>query len=444
MTTPPTLVVTPQTGAAISATEQASRDALQRLAETGSVLPAGAAPPPAPATPVHRIPAGDPDSRGGQFSADPVRNLPDPNAPAPAAPADPAAPAPPAGQAPPGSPAAPAEGQAAPAAGEAAGEAQADDGTITFALPDGTELALAAETPEDAERLSVLAELAEVGRDAEQMAAAVEAARALAEVDPAGFMLSHLVQMPPEQRIEEAEHLVLYLLSRPSVREALGPKVAKLLNDPNEARIVMAEQNTLRTTRASESQAAIAADREEQQNFRQVQASVDALLPADLAPDVARTIRMDMLRDIKGYAERYRLRTVPVTDLPAILAGRLGYLQIDATEAARRIQAATRSQLASRRVVARATTARPAAAHAPGAAPAPVTPRPATPRTGTAFVTGQARRQIAGRVPGPGAGSPTVPGTLETLTKNADGTTVGVDEAIRRHRALVAAGQRSY
>jgi hypothetical protein len=439
--TPPAIVPIANNGPRESAVEAATRDALARIEQTGSAVPqsvnhgTGSQP---------RIPAGDPDGRGGRFSPDPIaeagRNVPPADDPA-AAPA--AAAAPEAGQVDPAAPAAPAGEQqppAAPAAPEGEQEPAGDEvpeNVVTFTNEAGERIA---DDPALAAQLREVADLTLRGAEVEQALASLDEERAkileqraLVQHNPVGFVLDTLAGQP-----QQLEQLVMYLIAHPDVQQHLGERINKVLRDPNERRATFAEMEARRTQAAATVTSVVQEERAVAENLREVRAAVTAMLPATLSPEARDVVYRDMLADIADYADRRDLLTVPVTDLPTLLAARLRVIGVDPTQAAQRVLEASTS---SRRRVARFRGAGKPAAAAPARPAAPVPPVAPAPRTGRAFVEGQARRAAVGSMPGGGAGNPGVPGALEA-PRNNDGSPMSVEQTIEWHRKRVATGQR--
>lgn len=453
--TAPVIQITPQTGAPMrSSVEEASEAARARLASTGTALPT----PPA---------IGQPRTQTGQFTQSTVKELPTPT--------DPAAPqvgrtavTPPVrvpgvddrpgevpalegpeGQETPAAEAAegeqPPEGEEQPPEGSQ--EAAADDLTVLLPGREGDEeYEFVVESPEAADRLRQLKNgymrgnaVREAEADIQAKLSEVENVRQSVTFDPAGFV-AEILQTDPEFGAQQAEHLVLYLLTQPDLYKRVGPKVAKLLSDPNEFRVVAAEQKAARLDARVEMQSRVEQDRAVRQNLSEIQATVGAMLPPNLPPEQQQVAYSDMLRDLKEYADRHDLQVIPVHEIPTLLARRLTALGVNPVEAA------TRAAQAAQHNATTAVRHRSPGAIRP-AAPTPAAP-PAAPAAppkpnGKRFVASATKRREAS-VPPAGAGSPG-PGTLGGFTaRKADGTVMSTEEAIAAHRARLAKGVRTY
>lgn len=443
--TTPVIQVLPGTGAPIrSATEEASAAARAAIAATGTALPP--TPPAHPSINQPRVAPGVPE--GGQFAPDPRRELPNPSEPTPPAAGQPdpgQQPAPTEGQTPAPDPNAPA-GQETP---EPGAEGEPEENALVVALPgarEGEEFEIQVDSHEAAERLRQLRnssmrgnEVRAAREDIARQLDEINGVRQMIETDPAGFVADVVLPESPEA----ADHLVLYTLTQPEVFRRLAPTLKALLTDEREFRTVAAEQKAARAEMTQQAQTRIQEGRIVQQNFRDIQSSVAAMIPSDRA-DVELVTR-DCLRDLKAYADRYNLLTIPVHEVPTILATRLQAIGINPVEAAARA-----AETAVRNAAAVGPNGRHPAPRAPGSAPitnagtggAP-TGRPSTPApNGKRFVASSVARKNAA-APSGGAGSP--PGGTPAFTSTKpDGTKMGIQEAVAAHRERVSKGVKSY
>jgi hypothetical protein len=150
-----------------------------------------------------------------------------------------------------------------------------------------------------------------------------------------------------------------------------------------------------------------------------------------------------MMMDLKAYAERNNLLTLPVEDIPMLLSRRLTALGADPVAAAKLANEAINRapSRASARGVA-PNRVRSAKTGAPTGTPTVPAARPATPKTGKAFVASAASRKAV-VVPGSGAGSPTGTSTL-TPPRNPDGSKMTIAETTAWHRQRLGKGVKSY
>lgn len=440
----PTLTVMPNTGAPVkSAIEQASDAARATIGTAGTAIP-GEQP---------RVPAGVP--QGGEFTK--------PGAvPFVQAPKEGQEGAPPAGQTivP---PVAPGDGTQAPPEGTEGtegqqtdenaqsaegGESEEGDDPLRVLLPGrdtDDEYEFVVDSPEAAERLRQLKNGYMRGnavREAEAEVATrleeVDGVRQMVDFDPAGFVVENVLPENPAA----VDHLVLYLLTQPEIFTRLAPTVAKVLQDQNEYRTVAAEQRAQRSEYREEMQTRLHEDRIVRQNFQDVQSTIAAMLPTNMKPEQQQIAYQDCLRDLKAHADRYKLLTLPVHEIPTLLARRLTALGVNPVEAAQRAaDAAIRNASvvgpsgrhpAPRAGVPRQPAANPPAGNGTG------TPKP----NGKSFVASAKRRADAAIPPG-GAGSPGS-GNGAFTARKADGSIMTTEEAIAAHRARLAKGVRSY
>jgi hypothetical protein len=392
-----THVVTPQTGSAV---EQATKLALENIA--------------AGKTADGRVRASD-----GTFAPP----LPE-GAPAPGA-AD-GKPAPADGQAPAGDQKPEGEGEGTPAGDEAPNElvvSMLDEAgqpvEIEFADP-----AIAARVRETVE---IAQEATEMMANARQQIDDVLMVREAVNTDPVGFVLGEIGRKPAA-----VEHLVLTLLTGETPEaQALRDKVAKTIADPNELRMTRAEQKAARSEFRETAATEIAASRAVAENLQNVKTAVAAVLPGTYTPDQQRVFYADCLRDLKHYADRHDLDTIPIEDVPMILRNRFTAAGIDPLAAAGVMSAAIQ------RPARRGAPAARKPAVAPGGTPGV---KPGAPN-GQAFVQSQERRRVAASVPAGGAGSPSGGGEL-VAPKNPDGSPMGTAQTLAWHREQTQKGRK--
>lgn len=423
-------VTTPQTGnSGASAVSQAAAAYLA----SKTAAPAAPVTPAAPAAPAASEP-GQPRASDGTF-APPLP--PDPNAPPAATPgADPAAPD--AGQAPPaGDPAAP-EGQEAPADAEAAArtvELDLDGDIVDLTLPDPEVAAVVREAVTLAQRLP------RIEARMERIEAETAAVREYAEVDPVGFVAEAI-----GNDLAAQEHLALSLLTKPEVWAKVKDRVARL-TDPVQFESEQNRQKAARVDFREQATTRVQESREVAANARDIQHAVATVVRGfnTITPEAQQIAYADMLRDVQRYATKHNLLTVPVSDLPLVLTERLTAYGADPAVVARQMTEAAASRGrrgAPSRAAAPRSMARPVVTPpAPAATPArPATPAmPARP-SGRDFVASAERRRTVAAIPGPGAGSPSVPDLA--LPTNPDGSKMNVEQALAYHRSRVAKGQR--
>lgn len=422
----PTIVVTPQDAilSTETAVEKASREAHERLEQAGTATPG------APAR------ERNPD---GTFKEAPV--APDARVAKPA-PADGTAPKR-------GDPAAPnAEApkpEAKPAEGEGeGGEAPAEgEDTNVVILPgrnEGDDIEMEAETPEAAERLRQLVNGYMRGNEVRQAAEAIirqqediDHEAMVAALDPGGFMLAAAqdgaeIELPDGTKIPVTDHVVMFLLSQPEVWDRIGDAVLRL-EDPQERRAVRGDQTSIRNEQTRRLTDEAQTRGQVRQNFSDVQSTLGALLPPDMDPHQQELLYGDCLRDLKEHADRYNLRTLPINEIPVILARRLSAYGVNPVEAAARASesAQRRGRAADRRPAPGARTSR-------SAAPAPKAPAP----RGEQFVASQ-RTKARVSTPAGGAGSPQASGPV-TAPRKADGSKMSIEETIAWHRGEVKKG----
>lgn len=416
-----------------SAVEQATAAARANIEQHGTAAPAPAAQP--------RVPAGDPDGKGGRFNSDVVKDLG--GAPADPAPdagqTPPTPPVPPAGEQPPAPTPKPGEGQPAPKPGEQAppeGEVEgevdeervvrlknAEGEDIELELDDPVLAAAVREAAEVAQRIDTIVEQVDTERDE------ISAERAMIQHNPVGYMLDVLGDDP-----EQLDEIVLFLASDPAVQKRIAPMLAKVLTDKNVAADTHASHKRRIDDAAATVSRAVEQNRVVAANVREITSALNALVPETLEAGAREVALGDLRREVAEYATRNNLVTLPVHQLPTLLANRLRLLGVDPATAAKRIQSAS---------PVRHKAARYRGSAAPAGAPPAGSP-PAAPKAkpnGQQFVKGQERRAAAGSIPGAGAGAPGTPGALEAF-KNPDGSAMSIEQTIAEHRRRVNSGVR--
>lgn len=415
-----TLDSAPRTAVEVATTAARAEMAARAAAPAAPVVPAVAGQP--------RVEAGVPE--GGQFAPRPGEVAPQAGLPAgtEAKPVDGTQPPPVAPVAPPAN-----ETPEQKTAREAAEALAATVDPLLIALPGrnaGEEFEIKVDSPEAAERLAQLRNGFMRGEEVRVARGEImERAQAIAnremeiQLDPTGFLESAVGDVP-----ELVDHVVLATLTRDDATwNRLKPILQAMLADPKELRTVRAEQKAarsdIREQMAEETRHATTV----RENLQDVQATVASFLPAEMPQAQQRLLYEDCLRDLKGHADRYRLRTIPVHDIPTILASRLTAYGINPVEAAAAIAAS-----AARR----GPAARPAAGNPPAAPRTPAARPAAPPPNGQRFVASAVKKAAVGSIPAPGAGSPTNTGITPPV--KADGTKMGIEEAIAFRRSQLA------
>jgi hypothetical protein len=285
------------------------------------------------------------------------------------------------------------------------------------------------------------AEVREAERHITERANALTEREQQIELDPTGWMLDLVADAPTIRlddgtEIDVVEHTVLHLLTQPKVWERLSPRVQQLLEDDKELRATRAETNAQRSSIREEMRTVAEERAAVSRNLADVQATIGAILPATMPQAQQRMLYDDCLRDLQGYAGRHRLLTLPVNDIPAILATRLTANGINPAEAATRAAESATRRAAATGATRPASPARPAAP-APAARPAPA------PKTGQRFVASAAQKQVAGAIPAGGAGSPSAAASL-TPPNNPDGSKMSIEQRTNWHREQLRKGVKRY
>lgn len=374
------------------------------------------------------------------------REAPGQQPPAPAAPALPGAPKPGEGQPAP-KPAPPAnetpEAKQAREAAEAAAAAAAAPAAdplrveIPFGETDDETVVINAESPEMAEDLRELVEvavtargLAEENESLRTTVAQTEEMREYADADPIGFTLDMI-----GKDLNVAKNLVMFLLTQPSLYNSIKDELPKL-SDPKEFKLLAGDARDARHTMTEQASERIETSRVVRQNLQDVQATVNAMLPETLTPQQRQVAYRDCLRDLKDFADSKELIVLPVHQIPTLLAQRLTALGIDPDEAAAR---ATVSAARNGGAPRTPRTPRAFATPTPPARPA----APAPKRDGQAFVTSAAKKREAAAIPPAGAGSPSNNGGLQA-PRDAAGKPLGIKETIAWHREQRKKGIRQW
>lgn len=420
------IVITPNTFADTrSAVEKASDAARAAIADHGSALPVPGAAKPRAADGTF-APAPDPTKTPEQIAADAAAKI---AADATKTPEELAAEQ--AGKT-------PEEIEAERVAAEQAGEVPDAERVVEFTIGDET-LPVEFDDPAVAASVRELVQIADradaIVERAEAQIAEVMMVRDAVQVDPVGFVLGEL-----GTDHAAIEHLVLSLVTQNTPEAAtLRATLAKLAADPNELRLTASEQRAARSEFREQAAHRVAEQTTVRQNYRDVEAVVQAILPPDATPEIAAVARQDMLMDLKAYAERHKLMTIPPEDIPMILARRLTALRVDPVAAAklaneainRPPSRASARGVAPNRVKSARTNVEPAK---PVAAPKQ--------KTGSAFVQSAERRKAVA-IPGSGHGAPGGGSTL-TPPRNADGSKMTVEQTVAWHRDRLAKGVKSY
>lgn len=462
-TNTPNVVVLPGTGAPVkSAVEQASDDARARLATGGTALPG--TPP--------RVGAGHP--QGGQFAKSALKevgsDVPDPSNPAlelpPAGGQPPQTgdqPPPQAGDTPPAGEAPPATGADESGGDEQQqtppGEGEGDENPLAVEVPlgDGGEsLVIEAADEAAAESLRETVALANDGRraqllieTAQRQMDVVEEFNTLREADPVGAALQTI-----GRDMDAAEHLVLFLATQPSLHQRLLPALKKLV-DPAGVREVNLAQRERRMTATQERETTIAEKAAVKQNFQEINATIEAILPPDLKPEQRNYHYRNMLREIGDYAEANGMLTLPVHLIPQVAAETLTALGVDPEAAAAKAAVALARRSAGKsltpgrvavhesRIPGRSPTPNGSNGNGKPGTPAPVPPKKSPTPTAADFQKSRATKRAAA-TPGGGAGSPTSNLGALTPPRKADGSVMSTEETIKWHRDRLKKGVRSF
>lgn len=424
------IVPTPQaTGPAPSAVQLASQRAREAIATAGTAV----ATPPAAETPA---------PSAGHGAPAPVPPAPAAGQPAPV-------PTPASGQQTPPATETPEEKAAREAAAAAAPATETDEErqareaseALVVEIPIGeTEddhLVLTLDNAEHAEEVRRLVDMAIEGQEAleiveqvRQTAAQHEELREYADADPIGFTLDMI-----GTDLERAKALTLFLLTQPSLYNAIKDDIAKL-SDATQFRLVAADARETRHTMAEQANERIETSRVVRQNLQEIQNTVEAMLPQDLSPAQRQVAYRDCLRDLKEYADSKDLLVLPVHEIPTVLRHRLTALGLDPEAAA------ARAVVATARNGGPTSTPRLPRAAAPVTRTPPARPvAPAAKKDGAAFVASAARRRDAAAIPGAGAGSPTNGGGVQA-PRDKDGKPLGIKDTLAWHRAQRAKGVR--
>lgn len=265
---------------------------------------------------------------------------------------------------------------------------------------DGEEVEIAAPDKETAERLRQwvnsaqrVDEVDSLREDAVAMRREVEEFQEMLATDPAGVVTQGLEGNPEAQR-----HLALYLLTRPDIWQQVRDTVMQL-DDAERFEFVQAKVELERHTLADQFRSVAEENRAVDQNLRDVQSAVAAVIPPEVGEATRTQFFRDALRDIAAYADRHGRLTIDVRDIPLIIAQRLSANGIDPVQAASRIAEGNRNTRRNRSTENRTAAVAPAQRSASRTAPKP--PQ----RTGAQMVQGARRRVVASAIPGGGAGA---------------------------------------
>lgn len=310
---------------------------------------------------------------------------------------------------------------------------------IPMGETDDDTLVINAATPEMAENLREIVEIAvgaqALSEEVESLRGTVaqtEELREYADADPIGFTLDMI-----GTDLNRAKALTMYLLTQPSLYNAVKEDLAKLA-DPKEFKILAGDAREARHTMTEQASERIETSRVVRQNLQDVQATVNAMLPEDLTPAQRQVAYRDCLRDLKDFADSKELVVLPVHQIPAVLANRLAALGIDPEEATARATAA-----AARKGGSTPTPRFPRASAAPTRTPPARPAAPAPKKDGAAFVASAARKKDVAAIPNGGAGSPSNTGGL-SAPRDAEGKPLGIKATLEWHRAQRAKGVRNW
>jgi len=229
------------------------------------------------------------------------------------------------------------------------------------------------------------------------------------------------------------EHVALYLLTRPEVfdriKDKLAPVFGTTLNGEKFENLSLRMENE-RNRKAAEFSTIAEQNRTYQNNAREVSSAVVGVIPPNWSDEQAAVFFQDALRDIKEYATSSNRMTIPVSEVPLILAARMKANGIDPVKAAAAIAQGAGSN-GNRSSANRVSATRPAATGA-----APLTPPPQ--RTGSEMVRASAARRAVASLPGAGAGTGGPPPAIPTFDPSKGSA---IQQTIEAHRAALAAGR---
>lgn len=320
-------------------------------------------------------------SREALATVDPVDDVADPAAPATPAPETPTTDAP----ATPETPETPAP------------DAPTPDG-VTLAVPGSDEaVVLTLEDPDAraaVDALLVQAQEAETLRSqyaaVEQQAQELEFAERLIRTDPVGFVLE---RMPALAKAE----ILRALATDPAVVKAVGARFFDDVQNPEVGKRIAVEVKAARVELREALEADEQARQASRQSVREVFTAIQTLAPKSTN---AQGFIDDAVVAVKAYAERLKLDTVRVDDLPVILAQTCRAHGLTPVQAAELLTPPTPAAKPPKPVIGAATRAAPPPAKAPE--PRPTTP----PAKGAALVAAAAAKRsaatpAAGRAPAP-------------------------------------------
>jgi len=257
--------------------------------------------------------------------------------------------------------------------------------------------------------------LTQAQRDREQ----VEEFEDMLAADPGGVVIGALKDDPATMK-----HLTMYLLTRPDVWAAVKDQVAAL-SDPQKFENIQLRAENERHQLAQNFTEVAQERRAVQQNYMEIQQTVALILPPEMSEAQRGVFFSDALRDIAAYAERNRQLTVNPRDIPIILAARMTASGIDPVKAAHRVATGAGAAGKNRGSGNGTRDGKPASK---GAAP----PAKAPQRTGAQMVEGAQRRRVAAAIPGAGAGAEGM--GLKKPTFDPKLGTSAIDQAIEQHR----------
>lgn len=294
----------------------------------------------------------------------------------------------------------------------------------------GEEFEISAGDKETAERLrqwvnqaSRVEEVDQVYEEAMRAKQEVAEFEDLLTIDPAGVVARGL-----EGNIEAQRHLALYLLTRPEVWEQVRDTVLSL-DDQERFELTQARVDVERVQLKEQFQTIAQENRAVDNNLREVQSAVAAIIPPEMDEAARTQFFRDALRDIAQYADRNNRLTVNVQDIPLIIAGRLHLFGIDPVVAAKRITAPPAAGRRNR------STENRTVSRAPASNSAPQTPPRPPQRTGRQMVQGARRKAVAAAIPGVGAGAQG--NTLEKPPYDPSKGTSATEQAVEWHRNRV-------
>jgi hypothetical protein len=262
-------------------------------------------------------------------------------------------------------------------------------------------------------------EARQVLTEAQQAREQVEEFEDMLAADPGGVVVNALKDDPATMK-----HLAMFLLTRPEVWTAVKDQVATL-NDAEKFENARLRAENERHELASNFQTVAQERKAVQQNYRDIQQTVGLILPPEMSEAARGVFFSDALRDIAAYAERNRQLTVNPRDIPIILAARMTASGIDPVKAAHRVATGAGAAGKNRSSGNGTRETKPATTGAASSGKAPQ-------RTGAQMVEGAQRRRVAAAVPGAGAGAEGM--GIKKPTFDPKLGTSAIDQAIEQHR----------